>query len=402
MPVPGIVRANAPGKKEGEGAKAMTFLAYKAGMVHIIGTDAHEGGIKFGRPVSLACTVLECPPMKVFGVRAYKKANYGIEAALDVLVEKPDKSVHRRMKNLKKPLSKKKKDRPAYKNIAEIEAIKDSVKEIRLLAHTSPGKTGIGKKKPEITEVMLSGSVEEQLAYAKGIMGGEIKAADLFAKDTFVDVKAVDKGKGTTGIVKRFGTKTHRHKAKHPRILGSLGPWTPSTVMWTVPRAGQHGYQNRTELNKRVLVAGDNPAEINPSAGFKNYGVVKNDYLVVAGSVPGPAKRCVAVRGAIRPYNENQNKISEISFISSGAPSGKHPYNRKAKEAPAKEEPKKEGEPKKTEGAQKGAGKKGAPKEKKEEKPKSGENEGKPKKAEGASSKKGAEKKNAPKKEAKK
>jgi len=341
---PGVVRARAAGDAKGgetTGSKPLTFLAYKAGMVHIIGTDAHKGGIKFGKPVSLACTVVECPPMRVFGVRAYKKANYGIEAAVDVLVDKPDKSLHRKMKNLKKAVSKKKKERQAYKNMAEIEAIKDSVKELRLLAHANPGLTGIGKKKPEISEIMLSGSVDEQFAYAKGALGNDIKAADLFEKDTFVDIKAVDKGKGTTGIVKRFGTKTHRHKAKHPRILGSLGPWTPSTVMWTVPRAGQHGYQTRTELNKRVLAVGNNPAEINPSAGFKNYGVVRNDYLVLAGSIPGPAKRCVAIRGAIRPYNENQNKISDILFISSKAPAGKHPYAMKAREAaPAKAEKK--------------------------------------------------------------
>ena len=57
--------------KEGEKAGALSFLAYKAGMTHVLGKDVHEKGITFGHEVSLATTILEAPPMKVFGVRVY-------------------------------------------------------------------------------------------------------------------------------------------------------------------------------------------------------------------------------------------------------------------------------------------------------------------------------------------
>jgi large subunit ribosomal protein L3 len=65
--------------------------------------------------------------------------------------------------------------------------------------------------------------------------------------------------------------------------------------------AGQLGFQTRTELNKRILKIGENGEEINPKGGFKNYGIVKTNYLLLEGSVPGPKKRLVRLRAAIRP-----------------------------------------------------------------------------------------------------
>jgi large subunit ribosomal protein L3 len=45
---------------------------------------------------------------------------------------------------------------------------------------------------------------------------------------------------------------------------------------------------------------GDKPEDVNPSAGFNGYGFVKNDYVLVKGSIPGPAKRLVKLRLAVR------------------------------------------------------------------------------------------------------
>jgi large subunit ribosomal protein L3 len=71
-------------------------------------------------------------------------------------------------------------------------------------------------------------------------------------------------------------------------------------MMWTVPQSGQMGYHQRTEFNKRVLKIGSNGEEITPSGGFVHYGEIKNDYIILRGSTPGPQKRLVLLRQATR------------------------------------------------------------------------------------------------------
>ena len=85
--------------------------------------------------------------------------------------------------------------------------------------------------------------------------------------------------------------------------------------MFTVARPGQMGYQNRTEHNKKILKISDNLTEVNGKSGFSGYGQVKGKYLVIAGSIPGAAKRCLAIRKSQRPerkagiWLENVEKI---------------------------------------------------------------------------------------------
>jgi len=61
------------------------------------------------------------------------------------------------------------------------------------------------------------------------------------------------------------------------------------------------GFQTRTEVNKRILKIGENGKEITPKSGFVNYGVIKRDYVLVEGSLPGPRKRLIRLRTAMRP-----------------------------------------------------------------------------------------------------
>lgn len=322
-----------------EGAKPLNFLGYKAGMLHVVAMNQHESAVSYGQEVVVPATAIECPPLKIFGVRAYEKTPHGLRTATELTVGKVDKNLLRKIKSFKKKHKKKAKGEKDKKKdiggeekitLEDLEKKKDGLAEIRLLAHTTPIATGIGKKKPEIIELKLSGSIDEQFAYAKEKFGKEIAVNEIFKDKQFVDVKAVDKGKGFSGVVKRFGVKIHRPKAKKRRVVGSIGPWNPSTVMWTVARAGQLGYQARTEYNKRILMIGSNPAVINPSSGFKNYGVIKNDFVLLAGSMPGPSKRAVALREPIRKSAAEKHKISELLFIST--------VPKKIKEVAAEEE----------------------------------------------------------------
>ncbi len=68
-----------------------------------------------------------------------------------------------------------------------------------------------------------------------------------------MDVIGITKGKGFEGPVTRFGIKRKQHKSrKSVRAVGVIGPWHPAAVMYTVARAGQHGFHQRTETGKRI------------------------------------------------------------------------------------------------------------------------------------------------------
>ena len=72
-----------------------------------------------------------------------------------------------------------------------------------------------------------------------------------------VDTAAITKGKGWQSVISRYGCnkKTACKSRKTVREIGSLGPISPQYVMYTVPRAGQMGFHQRIEYNKRILAS---------------------------------------------------------------------------------------------------------------------------------------------------
>jgi large subunit ribosomal protein L3 len=91
--------------------------------------------------------------------------------------------------------------------------------------------------------------------------------------------------------------------------------------MYTVARAGQMGYHQRIEYNKRVLMMGSESSNpITPVGGFPHFGLIRGDYVVVKGSVPGPYRRPVVIRFPLRS-EANKGKTPTILFLSS-KPSG--------------------------------------------------------------------------------
>ncbi|MAG50153.1 50S ribosomal protein L3, partial [archaeon] len=189
--------------------------------------------------------------------------------------------------------------------------IPESFDEMRLVVYTQPKLASVGKKKPEIFEILIPKDVEA----AKQLLEKEIKLTDVFKEGQFVDVHAVTKGKGFQGTIKRFGLKIRQHKSeKTKRGAGSLGAWHPAKVDFRVPHAGQMGYHTRTEYNKWIIKMGSDPKEINPKGGFLHYGNVKNDYLLIKGSIAGSAKRLIRLVEPIR-MNKKPNQAPEIKYI---------------------------------------------------------------------------------------
>ena len=269
------------------------FAGYKAGMTHITYIDDTESPNK-GNEVFASATVVECPPMTVFGVRGYRSGH----TAGDMLCAE---------EKILKPLGiSKKKDRKFSAS---------DVDDVFVLVYSRPQMTGMGKKTPERMEISVGGKdAAERLEYALSLLGKEVKVSDVFRTGEFVDSIAITKGKGWQGTVKRFGTAQQRRKATGKRRhIGTLGAWHPGYVHYTVPMPGQMGYHKRTEINKRIMKMGA-PAEINPLGGFTHYGVLKNDYLLVKGSLAGPQKRLIRFRKASRI--SAQPRVPEIRFVS--------------------------------------------------------------------------------------
>ena len=61
---------------------------------------------------------------------------------------------------------------------------------------------------------------------------------------------------------------------------------------------------------------GKDGKNVTPEGGFLNYGIVRNDYVIIKGSVPGPVKRLVRMRPAIRPKAQAKGQAPEITYIS--------------------------------------------------------------------------------------
>jgi large subunit ribosomal protein L3 len=147
--------------------------------------------------------------------------------------------------------------------------------------------------KPELGHLSKAGAdpsrelaelrVDDLSAYSVG----QLIAADVFDAGDLVDVTAISKGKGFTGVMQRHNFKgqgaSHGNHKSH-RAPGAIGACaTPARVFRGQRMAGQHGAKKVTTLNLEV-VEGD------PERGL----------LLVKGSVPGANGSLVFVRNAVK------------------------------------------------------------------------------------------------------
>ena len=66
--------------------KITGFLGYKAGMSRIMLVDNRKNSPSKGEELSRAVTIIEVPPMRVFGIRAYKTTVDGLKCVGETLV----------------------------------------------------------------------------------------------------------------------------------------------------------------------------------------------------------------------------------------------------------------------------------------------------------------------------
>jgi len=302
---------------EGDDPKILGFAGYKVGMSHIMAVDYRKKSTTAGQEIRMPVTIVEIPPMKVIGARGYIQDTYGLRTLTEAWEKKIDKDLERTL-----PIPKGHNAKEAWKKMSD-----SDLEEVRLLVHTQPRMvTGIPKKRPEIMEMAVGGgSVDAQIEFAKEMMGKEFTMSDFTQDGEMLDAIAVTTGYGFQGHVKRWGVKLLTHKnSKHRRMIGNLGPFSPGYVVSTVPQAGQTGYHQRTEYNKRLLKIGDNPDEINPKGGFLNYGLIRGNYALLHGSLPGPSKRLIRFRKAVRFHGKKTDSVvvPEITMISQESQQG--------------------------------------------------------------------------------
>jgi large subunit ribosomal protein L3 len=302
---------------EEDKARMAGFAGYKAGMTHVMMIDDRPRSLTEGMEISMPVTVLEVPPMNVVAVRAYESYNGGLRPAGEAWAENLSEDLSRAMTAPKKTRG---------DSLADLEALGDDIADVRILTHTNPILiSGVPKKMPDLMEMAVNGgSMADRLKFAGGLLGQQVPITDVFELGDLLDVTAVTKGKGTQGPVKRWGiaiAKRKHARTGKKRHVGNLGPWHPAHISWRVPQLGQMGYHQRTENNKRLMFIGTDGAEITPDGGFPGYGMVRNQYVLIKGSLPGPIKRLVRMRHAIRP-GMNFVKAPEFLYVSKESKQG--------------------------------------------------------------------------------
>ncbi len=284
--------------------KPLGFIAYKVGMTHVQFTDTRAKSPTKGETVVAPVTILECPPMLVTGVAVYKQGVYGLNKVSTILASKSDK-------NLGKLLPLPKKEGKGLDSVSEYD-------DLRLMVRTIPEKVpAVSAKKPKMMEIGLGGANKDKLAFAQKVLGKELAINEVFEAGSLVDIRGVTKGKGFQGTVKRYGVPIRQHKAeKTKRGIGTLGSWTPKRVQHTVPQSGKMGFHLRTEYNKKIIKISSQPDEINSKGGIARYGVVRNTYMMVHGSVAGSEKREVVLTAPYRPNKTSKEPVPELTHIS--------------------------------------------------------------------------------------
>ena len=116
-------------------------------------------------------------------------------------------------------------------------------------------------------------------------VGDEIKA-DTFTEGECVDVTGLTKGRGYSGVIKRWGL--HRLRMTHGtgpvhRQPGSMGVIDPARIFKNKKMPGQYGHEQVTMLNLDVVKID-----------------VEKNIIAVKGAVPGPRGGIVFVRSTVK------------------------------------------------------------------------------------------------------
>ncbi len=269
------------------------FICYKVGMKSACVKDNTPDSMTKGKKIIIPVTILECPPMKIFSIRFYQNG----KVMREFIAPHLDKELKRKVKIPKKERESK---------------FEENCEDVRLICYSVVKNSGL-KKKPDLIEIGLVGSVDDKIKFIKENLGKEISILDVFEKGQLIDLRGLTKGQGFSGPVKRFGITLKSHKSeKGRRRPGSLGPWHPARVIFRVPMAGQLGMFTRVIYNNKIIDLGKSDGKFK---NIKNYGNIKTDYILVNGSIQGPAKRQLLITAPLRETKKQKKKNYELEEL---------------------------------------------------------------------------------------
>ena len=309
------------------------FGGFKAGMTHIL-RDVDRAKAKLDKKEKVeAVTIIETPPLKVVGFVGYIETPRGLRALATVWANHLDQGTLRRF--YKNWVNSKKKAFSSYQAESakdpkraetQLNRIKKYCTVVRAIVHTQHNLLkNLRQKKNNIFEIQINGgkSISDKVNFGHSFFEKEIRIDSVFGQNEIIDVLGVTKGRGFTGVIKRWGVR-HLQKKSHRgyRKVGCIGAWHPARVAWSVPRAGQSGYFHRTELNKKIYRVGKGERggaknnattdaditekNITPLGGFPHYGVVKDDFIIIKGCCVGPKKRFLLLRKSLLTHTSRE------------------------------------------------------------------------------------------------
>jgi large subunit ribosomal protein L3 len=169
---------------------------------------------------------------------------------------------------------------------------------------------GLGERKEKHTNKPLAGQYKKsgqtpkrfvrelRLApeeIAKYEIGAKVKLDEVFEPGQFVDVQGVTRGRGFTGVMRRWsfaGSVTSHGSHEYKRHGGSIGTnMTPGRTLPGLKMPGQYGNETISVLNLKV-------AKVIPEQSL----------LLIQGGVPGPRNCVVVVKGAVKKKNAGKPK----------------------------------------------------------------------------------------------
>jgi large subunit ribosomal protein L3 len=171
--------------------------------------------------------------------------------------------------------------------------------------HTNKAQLGQAQKagttpKRVIRELRVAADVA-----AKYEIGKEVPLTDIFEEGQFVDVQGLTRGRGFTGVMRRWnfsGFPATHGTHEYRRHGGSIGTnMTPGRTLPNLKMGGQYGNETVSTLNLKIV-------KIN----------VEDGLLLIDGAIPGSKNGTVVVRGAVKKKNGGKKKALFAS--SSGRP----------------------------------------------------------------------------------
>ncbi len=122
---------------------------------------------------------------------------------------------------------------------------------------------------------------------AKFEVGQEVALDQVFAEGQSVDVRGMTRGRGFTGVMRRYnfkGAKRSHGAHEYQRHGGAIGTnMTPGRVMAGKKMPGQYGNEQVTVLNQPVVKV-----------------MVEQGLLLIRGAIPGSKNGIVFVRSAVK------------------------------------------------------------------------------------------------------